>query len=106
MAAGESGTAARDAVQRHTLDLAKALIARPSITPDDGGCLELLGDRLRRAGFACERIDRGAVRNLWAWHGAGAPVVCLAGHVDVVPPGRTDAWTSDPFTPVEREGLL
>ena len=99
-------TAARDEIQRTTLDLARALIARRSITPDDAGCLDLLGDRLRVAGFACARIDRGTVRNLWAVHGAGAPVVCLAGHVDVVPPGRADAWTSDPFTPVERGGLL
>jgi len=99
-------TAARDEIHRSTLDLAKALIARRSITPDDGGCLDLLADRLRQAGFACERIDRGSVRNLWAVHGAGAPLVCLAGHVDVVPPGRVDAWTSDPFTPVERDGLL
>ena len=51
-------------IHRRALDLAKALIARPSITPDDGGCLDLLTDPLRKAGFACERIDRGAVRNL------------------------------------------
>src|SRR6187399_3074972 len=101
------GEAAHDPdIQRRTLELAKALIARRSITPDDAGCLDLLGDRLRMAGFACARIDRGTVRNLWAVHGAGAPIVCLAGHVDVVPPGRADAWTSDPFTPVERGGLL
>jgi len=106
MPAAEGATAARDEVEGRTLDLAKALIARPSITPDDAGCLDLLADRLRKAGFACERIDRGTVRNLWAVHGAGAPVVCLAGHVDVVPPGHVDAWTSDPFTPVERDGLL
>ena len=106
MPAADSAIAPLDEVQGRTLDLAKALIARPSITPDDGGCLDLLADRLRKAGFACERIDRGTVRNLWAVHGAGAPVVCLAGHVDVVPPGGVDAWTSDPFTPVERDGLL
>ena len=106
MPAADGATAARDGVEGRTLDLAKALIARPSITPDDAGCLDLLADRLRKAGFACERIDRGTVRNLWAVHGAGAPVVCLAGHVDVVPPGRVDAWTSDPFMPVERDGLL
>jgi succinyl-diaminopimelate desuccinylase len=93
-------------VQRQTLDLAKALIARASVTPDDGGCLEMVSERLRGIGFRCEAIDRGCVRNLWAVHGAGAPVVCLAGHVDVVPPGRAEAWTSDPFSPVERDGLL
>ena len=101
------GEAAHDPdIQRRTLELAKALIARPSITPDDAGCLDLLADRLRGAGFNCERIDRNGVRNLWAVHGTGAPVVCLAGHVDVVPPGRAEAWTSDPFTPTEREGRL
>ena len=97
----------RDAdVQRQTLSLAKALLARRSITPDDAGCLDLVAYRLRAAGFTCERIDRGVVRNLWAVHGAGAPAVCLAGHVDVVPPGRVEAWASDPFTPIERDGLL
>jgi succinyl-diaminopimelate desuccinylase len=54
----------------------------------------------------CERIDRGPVSNLWATHGAGEPSVCLAGHVDVVPPGPLDGWTIDPFTPTERDGLL
>lgn len=106
MAPAGSATSARDEIQRQTLNLAKALLARPSVTPDDAGCLDLVADRLRASGFACERIDRGVVRNLWAVHGTGAPVVCLAGHVDVVPPGRVEAWTSDPFTPVEREGLL
>jgi succinyl-diaminopimelate desuccinylase len=93
-------------VQHRSLDLAKALIARRSITPDEAGCLDLLSDRLHRAGFVCERIDRGGVRNLWAVHGSGAPAICLAGHIDVVPPGRSDAWTSDPFAPTERDGLL
>jgi succinyl-diaminopimelate desuccinylase len=93
-------------IHHRTLDLARTLIARPSITPDDAGCLELLADRLRAAGFVCERLDRGPVGNLWAIHGAGAPFVCLAGHVDVVPPGRLGAWTSEPFTPIERNGLL
>jgi succinyl-diaminopimelate desuccinylase len=93
-------------VGRQTLELAKALLSRPSVTPDDGGCLELVASRLERAGFACARIDRGPVRNLWATHGSGAPAVCLAGHVDVVPPGPAAQWTSDPFTPVERDGRL
>lgn len=94
-----------------TLDLARQLIACRSLTPDDGGSLALITDRLSRAGFGCERIDRGAVRNLWATHPSSAgkprsPVVCLAGHVDVVPPGPVDRWTSDPFTAVERDGQL
>src|ERR1044071_8852772 len=86
-----------------TLDLAKQLIACRSITPDDGGALEVIGARLARAGFKCERLDRGAVRNLWARRGSAAPLVCLAGHVDVVPPGAVDRWTNDPFAPTERD---
>ena len=93
-------------VHQQTLDLAKQLIACRSVTPDDGGCLELIGARLTAAGFACERMDRGAVRNLWARRGTAAPLVCLAGHVDVVPPGPVERWTSDPFTPAERDGFL
>ena len=101
-----SGDRSLDDVYRRTLDLAKALIGRRSITPDDGGCLTLIEARLRAAGFACEWIDRSPVRNLWAVHGTGQPVICLAGHVDVVPPGPLDAWTSDPFAPTERDGSL
>ena len=66
----------------------------------------MIAARLATTGFACERLDRGAVRNLWARRGTGAPLVCLAGHVDVVPPGPVDRWTSDPFTPTERDGCL
>jgi succinyl-diaminopimelate desuccinylase len=93
-------------VEASTLALAQALIARRSLTPDDDGCLDLIGARLAAAGFACERIDRGGVKNLWAHRGASAPIVCLAGHVDVVPSGPVDRWTSDPFTPVVRDGRL
>ena len=62
--------------------------------------------RLAAVGFRCERIDRGGVRNLWARHGHGTPLICLAGHVDVVPPGPAEGWTSDPFVATEREGYL
>lgn len=93
-------------IHQQTLDLARQLIARRSLTPADDGCLDLIAARLEKAGFVCERIDRGAVRNLWARHGAGAPLVCLAGHVDVVPTGPVEQWTSDPFTPTERDGRL
>jgi succinyl-diaminopimelate desuccinylase len=89
-----------------TLALAKALIARQSLTPDDGGCLDLIAQRLVSSGFHCERIDRRGVGNLWARRGTDAPLVCLAGHVDVVPPGPVEQWTSDPFRPTERQGRL
>jgi succinyl-diaminopimelate desuccinylase len=93
-------------IQAETLQLARQLIAYRSITPADGGCLSLVASRLAAAGFRCERIDRGPVGNLWARHGSTGPLVCLAGHVDVVPPGPVEEWTSDPFTPTERDGML
>jgi succinyl-diaminopimelate desuccinylase len=93
-------------IQLDTLQLARELIARRSITPADDGCLGLLASRLSASGFRCERIDRGPVGNLWARHGSSKPLVCLAGHVDVVPPGPVGEWTSDPFTPTERDGFL
>src|SRR5688572_21362831 len=89
-----------------TLQLARELIARPSVTPDDAGCLDLIASRLARAGFACEHLDRPPVRNLWARHGTAAPLVCFAGHVDVVPAGDESRWTSPPFVPAERDGHL
>ena len=93
-------------IQSDTLDLAKRLVACRSITPDDAGAIELIATRLTRAGFTCERIDRRGVKNLWARHGTAAPLICLAGHLDVVPPGPVERWTSDPFTAVERDGCL
>jgi succinyl-diaminopimelate desuccinylase len=92
--------------QNETVALARRLIACRSITPADDGCLELVAARLAASGFRCEHIDRGDVRNLWARHGQGAPLVCLAGHVDVVPPGPVERWTSAPFVAMERDGFL
>lgn len=92
--------------QAATLDLAAQLIARPSLTPDDAGCLVLVATRLTAAGFTCERLDRGGVGNLWARRGSATPLVAFAGHVDVVPPGPVAQWTADPFEPVVRDGLL
>lgn len=89
-----------------TLALARALIARPSVTPEDAGCLELLGARLAPLGFTLERIDLGGTSNLWARRGNTAPVLCFAGHTDVVPTGPLDAWTSAPFEPTVRDGML
>jgi len=93
-------------IQTETVQLARELIGRRSITPADDGCLSLVASRLSASGFRCERLDRGSVGNLWARHGTIAPLVCLAGHIDVVPPGPLDQWTSDPFVPIERNGLL
>jgi succinyl-diaminopimelate desuccinylase len=88
------------------LDLAKALIARRSVTPEDGGCQALLAARLAAAGFACEPLRYGSVDNLWARRGTAAPLICFAGHTDVVPPGPLGEWHSDPFVPSVREGRL
>ena len=88
------------------LDLTCELVSRPSVTPDDAGCQSMLADRLARAGFACEHLRFGAVDNLWATHGSGGPVLVLLGHTDVVPPGPREAWTSDPFVPDIRDGVL
>ena len=88
------------------LDLTCELIARPSVTPDDAGCQALLAARLKQAGFHCDHLRLGEVDNLWATHGSGAPVLVLLGHTDVVPTGPREAWTSDPFTPTIRDGVL
>lgn len=88
------------------LALACELLRRRSVTPDDAGCQDLVAARLAAAGFATERLDAGPVRNLWASHGSGGPVLCLLGHTDVVPPGPLAEWRHDPFDPVLRDGLL
>lgn len=96
-----------------TLGLLEALIARPSVTPADAGCLELIGARLAALGFALEPMDSGPetfrVSNLFAkrqGRDANGPVLLFAGHTDVVPPGRLDAWSSDPFVPSYRDGRI
>ncbi len=88
------------------LALAIDLISRPSITPADAGCQTLIATRLQRAGFSCEHLHFEAVDNLWATHGSGSPVLVLLGHTDVVPPGPRKAWSSDPFVPDIRDGVL
>ncbi len=82
------------------------LIRRPSITPDDSGCQDLLKTRLEAAGFGCETMQFAEVTNLWARRGTESPVLCFAGHTDVVPPGADDAWDTDPFDPVIRDGKI
>jgi len=89
-----------------TLELAKQLIARKSLTPNDDGCLDLIGARLAPLGFRLERMPHGAVDNLWARRGTTAPLICFAGHTDVVPTGPLEKWGSDPFTPTVRNGML
>jgi succinyl-diaminopimelate desuccinylase len=89
-----------------TLDLARALIARRSLTPDDAGCQEMLQARLVPLGFRCETLVSNGVTNLWARRGEARPAVCFAGHTDVVPTGPVASWQSDPFTPTIREGFL
>ncbi len=88
------------------LELSRTLIGRRSVTPEDGGCQALLAERLGRAGFQCESVVCGDVTNLWARRGAARPLVCLAGHTDVVPTGPLSEWHSDPFVPTLRDGRL
>jgi len=89
-----------------TLALLKELIRRPSVTPDDAGCQEILARRLNALGFECETMQFGDVTNLWARRGNTSPVLCFAGHTDVVPPGAEDDWQTDPFEPVMKDGYL
>jgi succinyl-diaminopimelate desuccinylase len=94
-----------------TLQLAEQLMARPSVTPLDAGCLDIIAQRLSAMGFACERLDSGPadfrVSNLWARRGDGRrPTLVWAGHVDVVPTGPLTQWASDPFTPTYRDERL
>jgi succinyl-diaminopimelate desuccinylase len=89
-----------------TLELARQLISRKSLTPRDEGCLDLIGTRLAALDFKLERMRCSEVDNLWARRGSNGPIVCFAGHTDVVPPGPLDKWNSDPFTPTERDGML
>lgn len=89
-----------------TLALARDLIARPSVTPDDRGCQDLMAARLAALGFRIEPMPFGEVTNLWARRGDAGPVFCFAGHTDVVPTGPLDRWASDPFVPTIRDGRL
>ena len=90
----------------HTLELTKSLVARQSITPEDAGCQELMIARLEALGFRIECMRFGEVDNFWARYGDQAPVLCFAGHTDVVPTGPVEAWQSAPFVPTERDGCL
>lgn len=89
-----------------TLALAKQIIACHSVTPEDGGCMEIIGERLKPLGFTLEYINRNGVTNLWARRGTQAPLFVFAGHTDVVPTGPLNQWTSPPFAPEIRDGML
>ena len=89
-----------------TLDLAIELLRRQSLTPDDAGCHDLIAARLQKLGFHIERHRHNGVDNLWARRGHTAPLVCFAGHSDVVPTGPIERWHSDPFEPTIRDGQL
>ena len=90
----------------NTLALARELISRRSITPDDAGCQQLIIERLKSHGFVCKEFDCDGVTNLWARRGNTKPLFCFAGHTDVVPTGPLDKWHTDPFQPSERDGKL
>ncbi len=89
-----------------TLELAQALIARPSVTPEDAGCQDLIAERLAPLGFRVEPMPFGEVSNLWAVRGDQGPLLCFAGHTDVVPPGPLEAWRHPPFEPTIDDGCL
>ncbi|WP_367111900.1 succinyl-diaminopimelate desuccinylase [uncultured Psychrobacter sp.] len=101
--------------QQATLDLSIALLERPSVTPDDDGCQDILSEHLEQAGFDCEFMlfgdkqqsgEHAEVKNLWARRGSSDPVICFAGHTDVVPTGDENNWTYPPFTPTIKDGYL
>jgi succinyl-diaminopimelate desuccinylase len=89
-----------------TLELTKQLISRKSLTPNDDGCLDIIGARLAPQDFKLEKMRHSEVDNLWARRGDATPLVCFAGHTDVVPTGPVERWDSDPFTPTVRDGML
>src|SRR5204862_2641846 len=89
-----------------TLALTRTLIERRSLTPEDAGCQELIAARLVPLGFRAEPLQSNGVANLWLRRGEARPLVCFAGHTDVVPTGPPAEWASDPFAPSERDGYL
>jgi succinyl-diaminopimelate desuccinylase len=89
-----------------TLDLTVDLMARASVTPADEGCQDVMIARLAALGFQVEKLTYGSVENFWARHGATGPVLCFAGHTDVVPTGPLEEWQTKPFQPTVRDGVL
>jgi succinyl-diaminopimelate desuccinylase len=97
---------AAETLAEETLALTRALIARRSLTPDDAGCQPLMAARLAPLGFRIDTLESNSVVNGWWRRGTASPLVCFAGHTDVVPTGPLDKWQSDPFTPTELDGFL
>jgi len=95
-----------DVTTKPEIELLSDLIRRASITPDDAGCQQLLIERLEALGFECETMIFGDTTNLWARRGNDSPVLCFAGHTDVVPPGNIAEWSTDPFEPTIKDGLM
>ena len=89
-----------------TLELAKLLISRPSVTPNDKGCQAIMIERLEKIGFKIHPLKFGDVDNFWATHGDTGPIFSFAGHTDVVPAGDDEAWKTLPFEPTVKDGLL
>ncbi|PPD43636.1 MAG: succinyl-diaminopimelate desuccinylase [Methylobacter sp.] len=89
-----------------TLELLKTLISRPSVTPQDAGCQELLAECLAPLGFTAERLDFADTQNIWLRRGQDKPLFTFLGHTDVVPPGSLSAWDSPPFEPTIKDGKL
>jgi succinyl-diaminopimelate desuccinylase len=93
-------------VKKPEIELLRDLVQRQSVTPEDAGCQAVLIKRLEACGFDCETMVFGEVTNLWARRGSDSPVLCFAGHTDVVPPGDISDWDSDPFEPTFKDGLM
>ena len=89
-----------------TLELTKQLISRQSVTPEDDGCQQLMTDRLTKAGFNIQPLPFEDVDNFWAIRGESGPILCFAGHTDVVPSGPESSWQSPPFEPTVKDGVL
>jgi succinyl-diaminopimelate desuccinylase len=103
---GESQAPAAGLEVLNTLELTRELMSRASVSPTDGGCQALMCERLSAIGFTIEPLRFGNVDNFWARRGSSGPVFCFAGHTDVVPPGPLEEWTTDPFEPAIRDGML
>ena len=89
-----------------TIELAKSLISKASVTPDDNGCQAIMIDRLKKIGFTIKQLKFDDVDNFWAIHGDSGPLFAFAGHTDVVPAGDTKAWNTEPFEPTIKDGFL